>query len=395
MIVECESCRTRFRLDDARVPATGAKVRCSRCKTAFIVHRPKATPDEVIEEVVAEATNPGATRSPDVTQDLFDVSATSATAAPRPAASDDEKWEFDEEPQSRPAPPAAAPRVSAPLARAEKPAAPAPLDEEDLDSLGSPSEWNFLGAGGSTAGEAGPRPEPPREEARRAPAAAPAAEDSSAPLVDASLARVIEAQVERPPAVSGARERVHAAMARVISGAAWLAASALCAAGLGLALTPRTLESAPAVQEMHATLDGAQHAVAVRELESAIAGKLVVVRGELPARALRSSGQRLRAAWVDGTGAPLASASALASSPREAHALRESSLESLQAGAAAFTGGAFELVFETLPDGAAGISFRREAVPQPAPAATQEEAATQPAEGATTSSRPSLPLSSE
>jgi predicted Zn finger-like uncharacterized protein len=142
VIVECESCRTRFRLDDAKVPATGAKVRCSRCKTAFIVHRKAASRDEAIEEVVAEATSPGAPRSPDVTQDLFDVSSSGAGTgtAPPSLGADDEKWEFDEDAgPGRPQP------LSIGSDTSPEERAPA-LDDEDLDSLGSPSEWNFLRA---------------------------------------------------------------------------------------------------------------------------------------------------------------------------------------------------------------------------------------------------------
>jgi predicted Zn finger-like uncharacterized protein len=37
MIVVCEKCQTRFKLDRARLPARGAKVRCSRCRHRFHV----------------------------------------------------------------------------------------------------------------------------------------------------------------------------------------------------------------------------------------------------------------------------------------------------------------------------------------------------------------------
>lgn len=404
MIVECESCRTRFRLDDAKVPATGAKVRCSRCKTAFIVHRPSATRDEAIEEVVAEATAPGGPRSPDVTQDLFDVSASGgrrATAAPS-AGPDDEKWEFDEEP--RPASPPALPAARASAAR-ERQAAPA--EEEDLDSLGSPSEWNLLGAGkadaaaarGPEPGEPEPSPEPePQRRPRRMPERARREEPRDAePSVDASIARVLDdARAERPaekPAGGSARDRLHEATARVISGAAWIAASALTAVGLALALMPRAQLEASPQAAMSATFEGAQHPIVVRTLESAVAGSLVVVRGELPERALRGAAERLRARWVDASGKPLGERGVLASAPRDSHALRESSLERLQAEPNPITGRAFEVVFDALPREAAGISLKREVIPPPPPLEPAPTIA--PVEDAATSSRPSLPLSSE
>ena len=40
MVVVCEKCETRFHLSDERVPAKGARVRCSRCKHAFFVTPP-------------------------------------------------------------------------------------------------------------------------------------------------------------------------------------------------------------------------------------------------------------------------------------------------------------------------------------------------------------------
>jgi predicted Zn finger-like uncharacterized protein len=40
MIVQCEKCQTRFRLDDAKVTAKGVKVRCAKCKHVFAVHKP-------------------------------------------------------------------------------------------------------------------------------------------------------------------------------------------------------------------------------------------------------------------------------------------------------------------------------------------------------------------
>ena len=47
MIITCEKCSTRFQLDASRVPATGAKVRCSRCRHAFVV-RPRDTAPEAL-----------------------------------------------------------------------------------------------------------------------------------------------------------------------------------------------------------------------------------------------------------------------------------------------------------------------------------------------------------
>jgi predicted Zn finger-like uncharacterized protein len=39
MIIQCDQCKTKFRLDDSRVTETGVRVRCSRCKHTFIVKK--------------------------------------------------------------------------------------------------------------------------------------------------------------------------------------------------------------------------------------------------------------------------------------------------------------------------------------------------------------------
>ncbi len=45
MVIECESCSTRFHLADGRIPAKGARVRCSNCHHRFHVKPPPKTPD--------------------------------------------------------------------------------------------------------------------------------------------------------------------------------------------------------------------------------------------------------------------------------------------------------------------------------------------------------------
>lgn len=44
MIIQCEKCRTRFKLDDSRITDSGVRVRCSRCSHTFVVMR--ETPEE-------------------------------------------------------------------------------------------------------------------------------------------------------------------------------------------------------------------------------------------------------------------------------------------------------------------------------------------------------------
>jgi predicted Zn finger-like uncharacterized protein len=44
MTVECENCNTRFHVADARIPAKGARARCSRCHHRFNIRPPPAPP---------------------------------------------------------------------------------------------------------------------------------------------------------------------------------------------------------------------------------------------------------------------------------------------------------------------------------------------------------------
>jgi predicted Zn finger-like uncharacterized protein len=50
MIVTCASCLTKFNLDESKIPARGAKVRCSRCKHVFFVASPAPPKEEIVED---------------------------------------------------------------------------------------------------------------------------------------------------------------------------------------------------------------------------------------------------------------------------------------------------------------------------------------------------------
>jgi predicted Zn finger-like uncharacterized protein len=50
MIVTCASCLTKFNLDESKIPARGAKVRCSRCKHIFFVAPLDAPKEEIVED---------------------------------------------------------------------------------------------------------------------------------------------------------------------------------------------------------------------------------------------------------------------------------------------------------------------------------------------------------
>ena len=134
MIIQCESCETRFRLDQTRIPLEGTRVRCSRCKMAFFVPHPNDSAPEGTDEVVAEATEPPRAADPSPSQDLFDAGgsdlgrtvSTGAASGSEPEP-EDEQWEFEDDVKPAPPPPpvaAAAPEPEAPELFSQEPPAP-------------------------------------------------------------------------------------------------------------------------------------------------------------------------------------------------------------------------------------------------------------------------------
>src|SRR6185503_8797689 len=95
----CERCETEFQLDDARVPMSGARVRCSRCKHAFFVLPPAASRDQAIEQAASAALADDP--APGVSEDLPDRS---AEAHPARAEGEDSEsdWQFNADPPADP-----------------------------------------------------------------------------------------------------------------------------------------------------------------------------------------------------------------------------------------------------------------------------------------------------
>ncbi len=45
MIIQCDACKTKFRLDDSKVKGKGVKVKCTKCQSVFIVKPPESNED--------------------------------------------------------------------------------------------------------------------------------------------------------------------------------------------------------------------------------------------------------------------------------------------------------------------------------------------------------------
>ena len=384
MIITCEKCDTRFKLDDARISAEGVKVRCSRCKHAFRVAPPQpagASDADVADALAREAVAPEP--SPDEqTQALglsdehedhtqvLDHGAVDLLGSARSAEEPDEEsdWEFNEDPAEAPAEPAPAvqPQVEAPVEMAASPSPPeavqetpdvdpmseflasepgAAVDAEDgsLADLGSPEEWDLLGPDvePAAASEAAPSLDAePESEAELADAgeatgwsqeAEPEAEAEAEADADAEDATEAESAASTSHGILPESEVAELRLdvgppslaARATQTVAWAAV-----AGLLLAVAWASLR-APAPESMPLTVAdlGVLQATELHAglIENAVAGPLLVVSGQVrnPQAGPRLPEGALRVRLVDGSGAVLAGAQAWLAPAPEAAALRE------------------------------------------------------------------------
>ncbi len=95
MIVACEQCESRFRLDDSLLEDEGSKVRCSRCGHVFLVRPPREEPQEP-ETVPAEE----ASEETVVLDSPPDLKAAGEASSPEtPASGGEEPFDRDEGPE--------------------------------------------------------------------------------------------------------------------------------------------------------------------------------------------------------------------------------------------------------------------------------------------------------
>ena len=94
MIIQCNRCSTKFRLDDSRVTGAGVRVKCTKCQNIFLVTPPEETPVEEILSV-GPAERPGKDRDipkspegPNLSLDLTPSAESSGTGTQEEASSD-------------------------------------------------------------------------------------------------------------------------------------------------------------------------------------------------------------------------------------------------------------------------------------------------------------------
>lgn len=121
MIVTCPNCTTRYNLPDSKIPAGGAKVKCSKCAHVFKAELPPASPEEEVENLFDEESQAAPdTQAGDEFDDAFDEVSSGGAAADEPPADE----------------PAADEAVADDAATDEAPAADEPVEESsDVDDL--------------------------------------------------------------------------------------------------------------------------------------------------------------------------------------------------------------------------------------------------------------------
>ncbi len=65
MVVECEECQAKFKVDDSKIPEKGIKARCSKCKHLFLVKRPAPPVEDLALKIEDQQESPEVDVSPE------------------------------------------------------------------------------------------------------------------------------------------------------------------------------------------------------------------------------------------------------------------------------------------------------------------------------------------
>lgn len=353
MILTCERCDTRFRLDESRLPAGGARVRCSRCKHAFFVNPGGAPAPEVVHEAVEAALTQSRPPAPAPSWDLDEdpnartmQSLTTTARSERsvePPGSDFEEesdWRFEDEMQLGDT------GASLDLPNGEAPAPPSgDPNDSSFAELGDPESWDLL------SNTAAPEPVMPRpsipEPVVEAPPK-PTARVAAKTVAPAHLERVesldVAETVEESPALVLEPE-----LSPALRTGAWIGVALLIAVASWTSLAPL----APAAPQRAVVSLGELEldALQLRQVENAWAGPVWIASGELhnPSAASQVVGKAVAVELLDAHGERIEGATAVAQPSLSAERLREDDPATWSEGAER---AAAELASQTLAPGA-------------------------------------------
>ncbi len=88
MIVQCDQCSAKFRLDDSKVKEGGAKVRCSKCKHIFLVQREAPTEDADFDSLLSGLAPPASESAGDSSEAGIHGSGQSAADSEPPSGTE-------------------------------------------------------------------------------------------------------------------------------------------------------------------------------------------------------------------------------------------------------------------------------------------------------------------
>jgi predicted Zn finger-like uncharacterized protein len=326
LILTCERCETRFRLDEKRLPAGGARVRCSRCKHAFFVNPGGAPATDVVHQLAEAAATQARVPVPAPSWDLeddpngrtaqSDLSLRPSVASdPLPGDFEEESdWRFEDEMQ-----------LGNSGASLDLPngAAPAPPNPDPNDSsfaeLGDPESWDLLSS--PVLDPPLPRPSPPVSPATPTPQ--PIERVAPKPLVLETIEPVREGaavkRVAEALAIASGFE-----FSPAVRGGAWFALAALVTLATWTNLVPAAPAAVP--QRGVVSLGSLElNSVRARQIENAVAGPIWVVSGELrnPSDEPRAVGATLAVSLLDRAGAPIGTAGATLNGALPMQRLRE------------------------------------------------------------------------
>jgi predicted Zn finger-like uncharacterized protein len=347
VIVTCEQCSTQFQLDDAKVPETGARVRCSRCKHAFFIEAPGradvARADELAREALGRGAEAGEEVDPESDWQFNHDSDAEAGVYDRASAARavDQLLGADPEPDAGAGadlsissagdsleqevgdpPPAGGPDPLPEEPAGEAASASAPELAAAEPDLGDPEDWDFFDqaeARGGPDGDPAPRAVLGRVELVREAWKEPLRE------VGPGSGRGVRSRRPAPLALDleEAAARRRAWLARAGNASGWLVTAALAAFGLYRGLAPRAAEAVRPPVPVLAGLEA--RSVEGRWVENARAGALYVVSGRLVNSGEQAAEPRavLRAVLLDAAGDAVPAEPAVLGPERESAEVRE------------------------------------------------------------------------
>lgn len=335
MILTCERCQTRFRLDEGRLPAGGARVRCSRCKHAFFVNPGGAAAPEVVhqlaEAAVTQTRMPAPAPAWDLEEDANGRTAASGQKARSPIAPDlsatefeeESDWRFEDEMHLGDA------GASLDLPNGEAPIPPSvDPNESSFAELGDPESWDLLSSPAIDTS-------PPTAVVSPTPTAPPierAATKLSVPEQREPARDVVTA--ESP--VEARRIVPDSTLSPQRTRAAWIALVTLAALATWTSVVPQTGSATASLGVI--TLGGLElTSLRARQLENAVAGDVWVVSGEVhnPGDEPQALGSMLAVTLLDSAGARVGGQEAKLRPGLEAARLREDDPRRLDAESAA------------------------------------------------------------